>query len=1329
MNGEEEGDNFIGVAFGVQPWAFQFYANDYYALTWKKSAETMEFPFWGELTAEEGFKLLRVKDSVGWSVESMRAVMWDGENYPPDRPSRVTLLDSSVGEGTGWEPNVEYAIEVGHFSDGRIEIEVRRAADGAVLWQTSVVDPNPLGAGRIGFFNQDQPNVRYTALGGTNLLTDGAYQITVHSGEPGIRGLDGTPLDGDDDNAAGGDFVATTLVDTSAPTVGDILFQPEAVIVTFLDQGGMDPVRMTDPSYYTLVAAGGDRAFGDDNDLPMEITSVTRRAGAWGSEQAVLSFSTPIVSDLYRVEIDGTEGVTDRFGHDLSRGDYQRTHSYSAGPVFVELRLLDEDDTGISSDDGITRVHAPMAELEIDRPGRIRLDLDGDGTTEIQEHLSRAGVYQYPIPTLNDGTHRLRASLESATIFYDLTIDSVPPSVREYSPTGPGQQVVDHLDLTLTEEIVPGSLAVTDFEIIGPAGPVLPLGLDDRGDQQYRLSFPEQSEPGVYQIVLQPVLEDLAGNRNESSFVASFLIGWNFPNRLQNPSFEQGGSFAGFPTDYGAWGGDRVYGTKENANWGIWPFDGSLQLQFDATGLGGAIGDTTSDAWQLVDLSAYAADLARGQLTAWASSRFNRIARDAQTDTQFHIELAALAGQPSEFEQQLAAGPIASARTVIATDSDPESWQEATVVFDVPAHADYLAVRITAHEDVFDDDRYEFDGHYADDARLILLTPLDKPSVAGHLPAGVVPQAVSSVDLTFSEPIDPASFTAEDIQLWGPHDRMISPVDPPLHLGGNVWRISFPEQSEEGPYRMAVGPFLRDLDGRLMDQNADGAVAEEPADVYEATFAIDFTPLQIEQHSPDGVWNSFVDAVEVTFSEPIDASTFGLQDVTVIGPSGAVELEPPVPVTETLWQIPLVNRLESGTYSLTVGPAITDLAGQPMPDVYRGQFEIVVPNLAGEQLEVPAAAGPGSPILLTWQVHNVGSGTAEMWRDEVYLSTDPLDGDDQLLGTFERPSPLAGGEWHEQSIEVEIPSVDEGDYWIVVRVDAGDEVSEPSEADNVLLAGPVLILHPNLTVDRIDFPAVVVPRQEIPIRWSVTNAASVPAVGRWNDQVAISFDDQPGNDWNLTAGTNSATIGPWEKYEDELEHIAMRDLAPGDYWIVVTTDSEQQLPEADETDNAMLIGPVTVQSLDLVVSDVQLLGEARSGEPTTVRWRTQNVGTGTIDWVFRDYVSLQKEGVVGQIDGHTLSYNPNTDGALGPGEWLERESTFTLPAGHDGAGEFSIYRHHRSRMERRCVRVQRRGHRRTEQCVATLVHVGAVDLSRSGANGPARCSRGPRFRR
>ena len=1155
-----------------------------------------------------------------------------------------------------------------------------RSSDNEVLWQTSVTDPNPLAAGRVGFFNQDQPGAHYTSLGGTNVLTDGVYQVTMHSGAPGVRGLDGTPLDGDGDGQAGGDFVATALVDTQLPKVESVELQADEIVVTYLDQGGMDPESMTNPDLYSLIASGGDQRFDDGNEQTIEITSITRRVGPPGVEQAVLTVSPTLVSDQYRFRIDGTEGVTDRFGHDLDRGDYQRTLPFSTGPTQLSFRLTEETDTGVASDDAITYLHAPMAELQFDRPGPLRLDLDGDGTTEIQEHYSLPGTYQFSIPVLNDGNYQLRATFGSAgfpvTVYLDLTIDSVAPSVQQFSPSGTGLATLDHLEFTLTEPVLPTNLTLEGFEVLGPGGVIPPTGLTDLGELRYRLDFPEQVVSGLYQVLFPPVLEDAAGNRNENRFAASMLIDWEIDNRIVLPGFEQSGWYTGMPTAFGSWGGDRVGSSTGLPGMGIVPPEGQRALTFDATGTGGSIGERTSDVWQLVDLTPYQTDVAAGLVAAWASAQFNRWARDYQTDTQFSIELAAFSGEPADFADQLAIGPLASAENVITTDTAPETWQPATVVLNVPATANYLALRLSAWEDVFDDDRYEFDGHYADDVQFVVMAPRDKPAVLEHTPSGVIARSVDAMELNFNEPIDPSSFTVDDLLLKGPEGQPISPISPPIHVGDNVWRIEFPAQTTEGTYHLAVGPLIRDLDGNPLDQNQDGAVAEEPEDIYDAAFTIDFTPLQIVQHAPDGVWNSFVDAIEVTFSEPIDPSSFTADDVNLIGPAGAVEISPPVQVSDHVWQIPLVTPLENGPHTLTVGPQITDLAGQQMPQAYTGQFQIIVPNLTGELLTVPTTAGPGSTVTVAWRVENSGSGLAESWRDEVYLSSDALPGDDVLLGSFESVQSLAGGEFYEQSIELPIPTVDQGDYWILVSIDAGDEISEPSESDNLLAAGPLLLLYPNLTVGDIRFPQVVSPGQRVSVEWTVTNASSVPAVvpaiGRWYDQVAVSWDDQPGNDWSVATAANRTTIEPWGQVSQQLDNVRIPELNPGDHWIVVTADSDQQLTETDELDNAQVFGPVAVLSLDLIPLDVQPPEQARSGEPITARWRIQNTGSGTIDWVFREWVSLHKAGVVGFLDDRTLTFDPATDGPLGPGDAIEREITFVLPEGHEGAGDFSV---------------------------------------------------------
>ena len=62
-------------------------------------------------------------------------------------------------------------------------------------------------------------------LGLGESLAEGAYQLTAFSGEPGLRDPGGASLDGDGDGVGGGDFVATFVIDTTAPgAVGELTF-------------------------------------------------------------------------------------------------------------------------------------------------------------------------------------------------------------------------------------------------------------------------------------------------------------------------------------------------------------------------------------------------------------------------------------------------------------------------------------------------------------------------------------------------------------------------------------------------------------------------------------------------------------------------------------------------------------------------------------------------------------------------------------------------------------------------------------------------------------------------------------------------------------------------------------------------------------------------------------------------------------------------------------------------------------------------------------------------------------------------------------------------
>ena len=95
-------------------------------------------------------------------------------------------------------------------------------------------------------------------------------------------------------------------------------------------------------------------------------------------------------------------------------------------------------------------------------------------------------------------------------------------------------------------------------------------------------------------------------------------------------------------------------------------------------------------------------------------------------------------------------------------------------------------------------------------------------------------------------------------------------------------------------------------------------------------------------------------ALEVTFDMPLKPGSFGPEDVSITGPSGAISVTRVQALSETTYRIEFGPTTESGTYALRVGPGIDELAGNlsgmdqdgdgasghPVGDVYVGSFVV-----------------------------------------------------------------------------------------------------------------------------------------------------------------------------------------------------------------------------------------------------------------------------------------------------------------------------------------------------------------------------------------------------
>src|SRR5262249_1027307 len=100
---------------------------------------------------------------------------------------------------------------------------------------------------------------------------------------------------------------------------------------------------------------------------------------------------------------------------------------------------------------------------------------------------------------------------------------------------------------------------------------------------------------------------------------------------------------------------------------------------------------------------------------------------------------------------------------------------------------------------------------------------------------------VSAVRVTFSEAIDPGTFTSNDIvELTGPNGAVrVTGVRAVAGSNNTVFDITFDTQTARGAYRLLLGSDIRDRAGNRLDQNRNGIKGESVADRYSANFTID----------------------------------------------------------------------------------------------------------------------------------------------------------------------------------------------------------------------------------------------------------------------------------------------------------------------------------------------------------------------------------------------------------------------------------------------------------------------------------------------------------
>jgi hypothetical protein len=236
------------------------------------------------------------------------------------------------------------------------------------------------------------------------------------------------------------------------------------------------------------------------------------------------------------------------------------------------------------------------------------------------------------------------------------------------------------------------------------------------------------------------------------------------------------------------------------------------------------------------------------------------------------------------------------------------------------------------------------------------------------MPAIFGPGLLDHIQVTFNEPMDPATFTPDKIASFDREvgaaktdlDSTLTAVTPVAGSNNTIFNISFAATGTTGRYRMVLGPDIRDTAGNAMDQNNNGTPGETPGDQYAMNFSLAGPVVTFDQ--PDNA-NTPIFNVTVGFNEPMDPTLFTVDKVRLTGPKGDLPVSAVVPVPGsnfTQFAIVFPQTTTTGHYTLVLGPDIQDLYGNQLDQ--NGNF--VPGETPGDQFTVPFST-PGPKILFS----------------------------------------------------------------------------------------------------------------------------------------------------------------------------------------------------------------------------------------------------------------------------------------------------------------------------------------------------------------------------
>ena len=323
------------------------------------------------------------------------------------------------------------------------------------------------------------------------------------------------------------------------------------------------------------------------------------------------------------------------------------------------------------------------------------------------------------------------------------------------------------------------------------------------------------------------------------------------------------------------------------------------------------------------------------------------------------------------------------------------------------------------------------------------------------------------------------------------------------------------------------------------------------------------------------------------------------------------------------------------------------------------------PDMAALDFVAPPAVILSQPVSFSWTVENAGAFPALWsWRDGVFLSDDAKYNPekDTFVGSqFFSNLPLDPGQQYTLNPTLTIPTSALGERYLLLVVDYAQWQGETSRANNII-AVPVTVSAPDLTVSGGTAPTSAVVGSSISVSWDATNIGLHAALASWSDRVYLSTDPIFSGDLQLGSFSRPSTLEPEATYTQTRNVLIPANTAPGSMYLIFFADADSRQGETNESNNYLAI-PITLSAPDLTVTSITGVPPiAILGSSFDVSWTVQNIGAfDALQTSWNDSIYISSDTVLDTSDTF-VDRESRSHSLLAAGASYTATEGVTLPA-------------------------------------------------------------------